>query len=152
MDLHKSGLRAFQGGPNKQNLPLFLCLLIRNLMPFWTNIVLLKPNLKSKFIKKKICEKQGFSGGPRKKLAAPIYAYPWQIHHPRSWKTSRHLFARGWHCLQCEKLCKLKPEAWPTMNRRRFQGKQCYSAIAFWKPAQGEWLSQTYTWMSTSEW
>jgi hypothetical protein len=76
MDLHKSGLRAFQGGPNKQNPPLFLCLLIRNLIPFWTNIVLLKPNLKSKFIKKKICEKQGFSGPPRKKLAASIYAYP----------------------------------------------------------------------------
>jgi hypothetical protein len=66
MGLHKSGLRAFQGGPNKQNLPLFLCLLIRNLMPFCTNIVLLKPNLKSKFIIKKICEKQGFSGPPEK--------------------------------------------------------------------------------------
>jgi hypothetical protein len=45
-------------------------------MPFWTNIVLLKPNLKSKFIKFFFCEKQGFSGPPRKKLAAPIYAYP----------------------------------------------------------------------------
>jgi hypothetical protein len=65
-DLHKSGLRAFQGGPNKQNLPLFLCLLIRNLMAFWTNIVLLNSNLKSKFIKKEFCEKQGFSGPPAK--------------------------------------------------------------------------------------
>jgi hypothetical protein len=75
-DLHKSGLRAFQGGPNKQNLPLFLCLLIRNLMAFWTNIVLLKPNLKSKFIKFFFCEKQGFSGPPPQKARSPDLCLP----------------------------------------------------------------------------
>jgi hypothetical protein len=35
-------------------------------MPFWTNIVFLKPNLKSKFIKKKFAKNRVFLGPPQK--------------------------------------------------------------------------------------
>jgi hypothetical protein len=60
------GRERFKGVPINKNLLLFLCLLIRNLMPFWTNIILLKPNLKSKFINFFFPKNRVFLGAPAK--------------------------------------------------------------------------------------
>jgi hypothetical protein len=48
-------------------------------MPFWTNIVLLKPNLKSKFIKKFFAKNRVFLGPPPAKSSQPRFMLTWLV-------------------------------------------------------------------------
>jgi hypothetical protein len=75
------------------------------LISIWTNIILLKPNLESKFFLNKNCQFQGFYWGSRETLAASFYTHPHAGHVYCSHNLLVGMFSYPISSLECFFVC-----------------------------------------------